>query len=107
MSQQIEERIVRKMLEVCAKYGWTALEVFDGEDDIVPTNHDEILETVFAVEFSGIRFQKDKRTHTVTLIPGNGNDGWDIIADYGYSESDDFGTAMQEVASWIEQEEMQ
>jgi hypothetical protein len=106
MTQENETKIIRKMFEILANHGWHAVEVFDGEEDVETTNHDEILETVFAVELSGIRFIKGDRMHTVTLIPGNGNAGWDVISDYSYSETDDFDTAMQEVAAWIEQEEM-
>jgi hypothetical protein len=103
MSQEIETRIINKMFDVLAGRGWHAVEVFDGEDDIETTDRAQILQIVFDVEFSGIRFQKDDRIHTVTLVTGN---GWDVIADYGYSESDDFDPAMQEVAAWIEQEEL-
>lgn len=106
MSQEIETRIINKMFDVLAGRGWHAVEVFDGEDDIETTDQAEILQIVFNVEFSGIRFKKGERIHTVTLITGNGNDGWDVIADYGYSDSDDFDAAMQEVAAWIEHEEL-
>lgn len=106
MSQEIETRVINKMFDVLAGRGWHAVEVFDGEDDIETRDHAQILQIVFDVEFSVIRFQKGERIHTVTLITGNGNNGWDVIADYGYSESDDFDAAMQEVAAWIEQEEL-
>jgi hypothetical protein len=92
-----EARIVRHMVEELAKAGWALLEVDDGGDTIKTATVKEAIDVMNSVEESYFRFIKDGEVRTVYVINSNGNDGWDLIADYSYVTGEDFSEVMDAV----------
>lgn len=93
--QEIERKVVRHLIREMKKVGWIADKVDDGDDEYIKVSTEaEVMESVFAVDEAQIRFKKGGAAHWVTIILGN--DGWDCISDYSYSDSDDFEKVMKE-----------
>ena len=93
--QGIERRLVRHLCATMRKHGWIPYKVDDGEEYVKCETDDDVLDVVFSVDESSIRFKRDDGVrHGVLIVLGN--DGWDAIADYGYSETDDFRSIMEE-----------
>ncbi len=104
---EIERKIVRRLLRVMKSHGWDAIAVDDGGKQWEPTRTEgEVLDFVFGVDESSIKFRKQidsrtRRTHSAYIILGN--DGYDCIYDYTYNESDDFASIMEkEVDPYVE-----
>lgn len=102
-----EKNIINKMVEIVATYGWKLGHVYDGEDGVPCTTGDAAYEVCDSVDESSVRFAvftKDGADHGVLIILNNGNDGWDVIADYNYSPKDNFNEAMEAVGNWVSAE---
>lgn len=89
----VEKKVVRHLCDTMRKHGWDAIYVDDGGDEAEQTNStDEVVEAVFAVDEATIAFKKGRMTCFVQIILGN--DGWDCIADYSFT--DEFDKIMKE-----------
>ena len=94
--QEIELTIVTYLVTVMDERGWKVYAIDDGGDeDVSPKNLKDVIDTVFSVEYSVIRFEKNKRKHAAVIVLGNS--GYDCISDHSFSPSDDFGQIMDEV----------
>ena len=76
---------------------WEVSYVLDGGERVRCSTEREILEAIFSVEESKIVFKKGNFGHWVLIVLGN--DGYDAIADYTYSNhpEDDFKKTMEVV----------
>lgn len=98
---EMEKRIVRHLCDTLRSKGWIATHVNDGGDDDEPVSDtEEVVDAVFAVDTATIHFRKQVapgigKTHFAMIVLGN--DGYDCIADYSYSATDDFGEIMEGV----------
>lgn len=97
-----EAKIVRHMTEKLAEAGWVLFETDDGGESIKTTTADEAIDVMHSVDESFIRYAKDGKVKTVYAITGNGNDGWDLIADYSTGDGfDDVLDAVNEkIMEW-------
>ena len=94
--QEIELTIVTYLVTVMDERGWKVYAIDDGGDeDVSPKNLKDVIDTVLSVEYSGIRFEKNKRKHAAVIVLGNS--GYDCISDHSASDNDDFGQIMDEV----------
>ena len=94
--QEIELTIVTYLVTVMDERGWKVYAIDDGGDeDVSPKNLKDVIDTVFSVEYSVIRFEKNGRKHAAVIVLGNS--GYDCISDHSFSPSDDFGQIMDEV----------
>ena len=94
--QEIELTIVTYLVTVMDERGWKVYAIDDGGDeDVSPKNLKDVIDTVFSVEYSVIRFEKNKRKHAALIVLGNS--GYDCISDHSASDNDDFGQIMDEV----------
>ena len=94
--QEIELTIVTYLVTVMDERGWKVYAIDDGGDeDVSPKNLKDVIDTVFSVEYSVIRFEKNKRKHAAVIVLGNSN--YDCISDHSASDNDDFGQIMDEV----------
>lgn len=95
--QDIERKVVRHLIRTTKKHGWDAIAVDNGGDEWEPTHLErEVMDHVFSVDESSIKFHKEVAgkgmTHYVNIVLGN--DGWDCISDYSYSEGGEFEKIM-------------
>lgn len=98
--QEVERKVVRHLIRTMKEKGWNAYKVNDGEEIVKTSTESEVMDAVFSVDESWIRFKKDgvqgHRTAYIVL----GNDGWDAICDHSLSDpdqdSDDFEKIMGE-----------
>ena len=94
--QEIELTIVTYLVTVMDERGWKVYAIDDGGDeDVSPKNLKDVIDTVFSVEYSVIRFEKNKRKHAAVIVLGNS--GYDCISDHSASDNDDFERIMDEV----------
>ncbi len=94
--QEIELTIVTYLVTVMDERGWKVYAIDDGGDeDVSPKNLKDVIDTVFSVEYSVIRFEKNKRKHAAVIVLGNS--GYDCISDHSASDNDDFEQIMDEV----------
>ena len=98
--QEIELIIITYLVTVMDERGWKVYAIDDGGDeDVSPKNLKDVIDTVlsveYSVEYSVIRFEKNKRKHAAVIVLGNS--GYDCISDHSFSPSDDFGQIMDEV----------
>lgn len=110
--QEIERKIVRKLIRSMKAAGWVIARINDGgepDEDTIKPNETEAMDCVFSVDESTIYFKKkagtgDGVTHTVCIVLGN--DGYDCIADHSCSNHalayDDFETVMDAVQLWCD-----
>ena len=94
--QEIELIIITYLVTVMDERGWKVYAIDDGGDeDVSPKNLKDVIDTVFSVEYSVIRFEKNERKHAAVIVLGNS--GYDCISDHSASDNDDFGQIMDEV----------
>lgn len=89
----MERRLVRFLIRTMKKHGWIACTVHDGEERVKCSSEKEVMDAVFSVDESAIRFEKGGVKHSVYIVLGN--DGYDAISDYGYSQTDEFQSIME------------
>ena len=97
--QEIERKIVRKLIRSMKAAGWVISYINDGgeeDENIVSPNESEALDAVFSVDESTIAFRKQVGKKGVTCFVQIilGNDGWDCISDYTFT--DEFEKIMNE-----------
>ena len=101
---EVERKIVAHLFTTMAAYGWNVDYIFDGEYNVRYADWTEtaVLDTVFSVDESLIRFMKSAMRRSVRIILGN--DGYDCIADHSLSDTyqieDDFEVVMKLVDAY-------
>lgn len=97
---KIERRLIRFMIRVLKRNGWEIAFIDDGGENVRVSSVNEALEVVFGVDDCRIFFKKGLSRHWVLIVLGN--DGWDAVADYSYSEKvdDGFEGIMVEVSKY-------
>lgn len=103
---EIEKRIVRQLVQKMDAAGWTVKEVDYGEDIVPVVKVSDVIGAVFAVDVSTIRFfNAGGVSHVVQIVLGN--DGWDCIADWSYSEKpgDTFNSVMEQMMEYANEQE--
>jgi hypothetical protein len=105
--QEIERKVVRHLVRTMKAAGWDAFSVDDGGEIVKTRTEAEVMDTVFSVDESTIRFRKGSTVHVAVIVLGN--DGWDCIADYSFSDddTDGFDALMQQVSAYAEKLEME
>ena len=105
--QEIERRIVRKLIRSMKAAGWVIARINDGggpDEDALNPNETEAMDVVFAVDEATIYFAKGTCVRHALIVLGN--DGWDCIADHSCSNHalayDDFETVMDAVQLWCD-----
>lgn len=89
--QSIERKVVRHLFKTMKQHGWYVCNVWDGETLTHVTGCKEAMALIFNLDECQVRFEKAGRRHSVYLVLGN--DGYDVVADYGYSQDDADGFA--------------
>lgn len=79
----MERRMVRKLIRTAKAAGWAIPSVNDGEEIVKCASESNIMDAVFSVDESWIRFTKMFEGIKVAQVAFIvlGNDGWDCIAD--------------------------
>ena len=101
---EIERKIVAFLFNTMARHDWRVDYIFDGGDNVRYADWTEtaVLDTVFSVDESLIRFMKSAMRRSVRIILGN--DGYDCIADHSLSDTyqieDDFEVVMKLVDAY-------
>jgi hypothetical protein len=104
----IEHKIARFLVRTMKKHGWLVYAVDDGEEFNHMSKEKDVLALVFDLDEAVIHFENkalpikredgtmDCAGHGVKLVFGN--DGYDLIADWSYSEDpkDNFNKIMEE-----------
>lgn len=96
---EIERKVIRHLIRTMKKHGWIISYINDGgeeDENIVSPNESEALDAVFSVDESTIAFRKQVGKKGVTCFVQIilGNDGWDCISDYTFT--DEFEKIMRE-----------
>ena len=100
---EVERKIVAHLFTTMAAYGWNVDYIFDGEYNVRYADWTEaaVLDTVFSVDESLIRFAKSAMRRSACIILGN---GCDCIADHSLSDTyqieDDFEVVMKLVDTY-------
>lgn len=89
--QTIERRILWGLLKAAEAEGFTASEVYDGDELTKVTTKQEVMELAFNLDEVVVRFRNSARRHVghVYFIWGNGNVGLDAITDWSWTETRD------------------
>lgn len=84
-----ERAAIRKAVRILKEHGWLPVRVWDGEENQPATNETEVLDAVFSVDESTVRFKHPthKGTHGFCVVLGNSpseciydasmGEGWD------------------------------
>jgi DNA-binding transcriptional regulator LsrR (DeoR family) len=83
----IERMVVRKLIRTMKKFGWIAFAVNDGEEVVKCNTEREVIDNVFGVDESWIRFKRGDLKKSAMIVLGN--DGYDCIADHSVSQLPD------------------
>lgn len=75
----MERAIVSRLVQTALAAGWSVPAVWDGEDTVSCTSEQDVLEAVFSVDESTIKFRKGREVHSALIVLGN--DGYDCISD--------------------------
>jgi hypothetical protein len=104
-----EKRLYRALIDHLEQRGFKLHSVNDGEEIHEVNAHSKAEEVVFSVDESWTFFVKDGDRHYVYIILGNGNDGYDLIADYSFIKGDPngFAKAMEDFTAQVHNEEEQ
>lgn len=100
---RIERKIVANLCNFMSLHGFSIHSVWDGEELERPKTTKEAMELIFNLDESSLRFQKNGfKPHGVYLVLGN--DGWDVIADWNYTDGDPdgFNARMDEFSKLVE-----
>lgn len=100
-----ERNIVRHLIRHMKSAGWSCNDVDDGGDEFVEVfTEGDLMEAAFAVDECTLIFKKGDSRYGVKLIYANGNMGFDVIADWSYSDgdADGFDARMGEVSAYVE-----
>jgi hypothetical protein len=85
---RIERAVVWNLGQHLKANGFEVVGVDDGGDEKIKVNDVKAaMEEIFAVDEASLFVRKEGfKTHSIFIVLGN--DGWDAIADYGYTEGD-------------------
>lgn len=80
----LERKVVRRLIRVAKAAGWSIPVVYDGGENVKCSSEKDVMDAVFAVDESYIRFRKmiDGKMIGCTAFIVLGNDGYDAICDY-------------------------
>lgn len=81
---KIELAIVRQLIDILAEAGYHFI-VDDGGDKTHTDEPDELIEAIFGVDEAYLFCRTDDGRPYTHVFLVMGNDGWDVIADYGMS----------------------
>lgn len=96
---RIELLVVRALITSLLAAGYD-VSADDGESDEVDGIPDKLITAIFAVDEAWIRTRKSgEKTSFVYLVFGN--DGWDVISDYGVN----LEPIMAPLNQWIDEQE--
>jgi hypothetical protein len=100
---EIERRVVRKLVRVAKAAGWEVPAVNDGEELVRCQTEADVLDAVFSVDESSIRFRKeiDGKAVTCSAYIVLGNDGWDAICDHSTHPAFE-ADVTEPVLAWID-----
>lgn len=90
----VELAITHRLISDLLKAGYE-LKVCDGEE-ITTGTEQQLVNAVFAVDVAMLFAKKDGKTSGIYLVLGN--DGWDVISDYGMS----LEPIMKPIDQWID-----
>ncbi len=83
----MENRLVRRLLEVAQAHGYAVTKVYDGEEMVRCDGDLTIaLATVFSVDECRVYFKRPDQPKGHVAVIVLGNDGWDAIADSSMGE---------------------
>jgi hypothetical protein len=85
---ELEKRIARKVVRALLAAGYEITVNNGGDDDEIPYSSDfaQIIGAMFATDEECLRTCKDDHYSFVRFVYGN--DGWDVVNDYGTSLQD-------------------
>jgi hypothetical protein len=91
---RLERRIVAALVAHMTQHGWRPSTVYDGEETTEVTDAKSVMEVIFNLDESSLRFRKGRSEHGVLLIGGN---GIDMISDWNFhlGDADRFNAAME------------
>lgn len=84
--QRTERFVVWNLLDHLAGEGWEVKHVSDGAERYKTASQQEVMELVFNLDESWLYAFNGNRRHSIFLVLGN--DGYDAVADWGYSDGD-------------------
>lgn len=93
---QLEKKIVNRLIDKMIMAGWVVTQVDNGDGWEKVFSKENALKNIFDVDQAHVLFSqyasgKLINNHWVFLVFGN--DGWDCISDYSYTEEDADGFA--------------
>ena len=100
---EVERKVVAFLFNTMARHNWRVDYIFDGGGNVRYADWTEtaVLDTVFSVDESSIRFAKSAMRRGACIILGN---GCDCIADHSLSDTyqieDDFEVVMKLVDTY-------
>lgn len=97
--QAVERKVVRHLVRAMKARGWQAAAVNDGEEVVKCKTEKDVMDAVFSVDESHIRFVKDGIRRTAFIVLGN--DGWDAICDHSCSSPDVPGDDFEQIMSSV------
>lgn len=83
----MERKLVTHLCKTMREHGWVPIKVDDGGEMVWCVTDEDVLDVVFSVDESTIHFKKGGVRHGAYIVLGN--DGYDAICDYSYSEDED------------------
>lgn len=78
---ELEFRVIDAVLREAKKSGWHPTEIDYGDDPEKVTTRAQVMKLVFDLDDCYLYFKKGRKTNWMRLVMGN--DGWDVICDYG------------------------
>lgn len=84
--QAIERAVVWNLIQYMAANGWRVSAVNDGDAWEKTATPLEVMELVFNLDEAWLRFRKDDAKHSAYIVLGN--DGYDALSDWNYSDDD-------------------
>lgn len=88
-----ERAVIRKAVRLLKSKGWQPVRVWDGECNVIATNEHEVIDAVFSVDESRVRFSHINHAGTHCFCVVLGNSPSECI--YDASEGDGWDDAMQ------------
>lgn len=95
---RVELRIVRRVLSDLRRTGYE-LDIDDGDEQTPVTDEGEALKLLFNLDEARIYTMREGKTSFVYFVFGN--DGYDVISDYGTS----LDHVMEPISAWISQQQ--
>ena len=101
----MERRLVRRLIRVAKKHGYSLIRIWDGECNERPKTEAEAMEVVFSVDDCRMVFKHPEQPSAHCAVIVLGNDGWDAIADASMGDGwDDVMAEMNEYSDKLYEE---